>query len=518
MTPAIPISEALADQHLLGAALGDVSSWQTWRAVLKAAFAEALTNDERALFARVAGGRALPSRRVRELWCGPIGRRSGKSRVAAAIAVHIALLTDHNKRLAPGEIGTVAVIAASREQASTVFNYVRGFLQASPLLAGQVESIGRDEIWLRGDICIAVVTNSFRVARGMTLLAVIGDEVSYWRSEDSATPDLETYRAVLPSLVASGGMWIGISTGYRRAGLLFQKHREHFGHAGDDVLVVSGATETFNPTIDPALIAKARAQDPEAAEAEWDGGFRRDIAAFLSDRDIDAAVDHDRPLELRPRPDLTYTAFTDPSGGRHDAYCIAIGHFEGTQADGRFVCDLVRGAQAPFDPQTTTRAFAALLQEYGLSEVVGDAYAAEWVEASFRDAGITYVRSEKPKSALYLEAQTLFARGAISLPDHPILLRELRLLERRTHRSGRDTVDHGWRGHDDHANAVLGCAAHAMRGGYNTNLDWIFGPDTDVPPVDPAAVAGIRFKSEWQRTQFRNYILSAGGTRPWWSY
>ena len=80
----------------------------------------------------VAGDRAPPSRRVRELWCGPIGRRSGKSRMAAAVAVHIAALTDHSKRLVPGEIGTVAVIAASREQASTVFNYIRGFLTASP--------------------------------------------------------------------------------------------------------------------------------------------------------------------------------------------------------------------------------------------------------------------------------------------------------------------------------------------------------------------------------------------------
>jgi hypothetical protein len=518
MTPAIPISEALVDRNLLGAALGDVVSWQTWRTVLKAAFAEALTDEERALFGVVAGGRALPSSRVRELWCGPIGRRSGKSRMAAAVAVHIAALTDHRARLVPGEIGTVAVIAASREQANTVFGYVRGFLLASPLLAGQVESIGRDEIMLRDDVSISVVTNSYRVARGQTLLAVIGDEVSYWRDETSAQPDIETYRAVLPSLVASGGMWVGISTGYRRAGLLYAKHREHFGRDGDDVLVVSGSTERFNPLIDPALIAKAREQDPEAAEAEWGGGFRRDLAAFLSDRDIDAAVDHDRPLELRPRSDLVYNAFADPSGGRHDAYCIAVGHFEGTHTDGRFVLDVVRGAQPPFDPQTTTRAFADLLQEYGLSAVTGDAYAAEWVESAFRDAGIGYVRSEKPKSALYLEAASLFARGAISLPDHPVLLRELRLLERRTHRSGRDTVDHGWRGHDDHADAVLGCAAHAMRGGYNTNLDWIFGPDTDVPPVDPAAVNGIRFKSEWQRIQFRNHILSAGGTRPWWSY
>jgi hypothetical protein len=273
MMPAIPISEALLDRNLLGAALGDDTSWRTWRVVLKAAFAEPLTDEERELFALVAGGRVLPLKRVRELWCGPIGRRSGKSRMAAAVAVHVAALTDHSKRLVPGEIGTVAVIAASREQAGTVFNYIRGFLQASELLAGQVASIGRDEIWLCGDICISVVTNSFRVARGMTLLAVIGDEVSYWRDEASAQPDIETFRATLPSLVASGGMWIGISTGYRRAGLLFQKHRDHFGRDGDDVLVVSGPTERFNPLIDPALIAKAREQDPEAAEASGVAAF-----------------------------------------------------------------------------------------------------------------------------------------------------------------------------------------------------------------------------------------------------
>jgi hypothetical protein len=151
-----------------------------------------------------------------------------------------------------------------------------------------------------------------------------------------------------------------------------------------------------------------------------------------------------------------------------------------------------------------------------LSTVTGDAYAAEWVEASFRDAGISYQRSEKPKSALYLEAQTLFARGAISLPDYAILLRELRLLERRTHRSGKDTVDHGLRGHDDYANAVLGCAAHAMRGGPE-NLDWICGPDDAHAGLSPRAVE-LKEKREFAMMQMRSYIWSGGGTRPPWAY
>jgi hypothetical protein len=137
------------------------------------------------------------------------------------------------------------------------------------------------------------------------------------------------------------------------------------------------------------------------------------------------------------------------------------------------VLDVQRGAVPPFDPQQVTKGYAKLLREYRLHEVTGDNFAAEWVATAFKDAGTKYVRAEKAKSQLYLEAQTLFARGGISLPNHPVLLRELRLLERRTHRSGRDTVDHGARGYDDFANAALGCAALTMARGYRTSLDWV---------------------------------------------
>jgi len=44
----------------------------------------------------------------------------------------------------------------------------------------------------------------------------------------------------------------------------------------------------------------------------------------------------------------------------------------------------------------------------------------------------------------------------VRLPDHGRLLNELRLLERQTHRGGKDSVDHPRGGHDDHANAVCG--------------------------------------------------------------
>src|SRR5215467_11915294 len=67
-----------------------------------------------------------------------------------------------------------------------------------------------------------------------------------------------------------------------------------------------------------------------------------------------------------------------------------------------------------------------------------------------------YIRSSRPKGAIYLESLPVFTRGLARLPNYARLIRELRLLERRTHRSGKDTIEHPRNGHDDHANVVCG--------------------------------------------------------------
>jgi hypothetical protein len=359
----------------------------------------------------------------------------------------------------------VLVLAVSIEQAKAVFGYALAFLRDSPVLRKEITETTRNEIRLKSGIVIAVHSTSFRSIRGRTLCACIFDEVAYWRAEDTAAPDTETYSAVLPSLLTTGGMVIGISTGYRRAGLLHQKYRDFYGTDSDDTLVVQGSTQQFNKSIDDAAIAALRAADPAAAPSEWDGTFRDDIAAFLDDALIESAIEHGRPLELPPLIGTyaCYKAFTDASGGRGDAYSLAIGHKDGEH----FVIDVVRGVHPPFDPQEVTKQYAALLKEYKVSEVTGDHYAAEWVESAWRDCGVRYTRSDINKSQIYLEALPLFARGLIRLPNHPRLLRELRLLERHTHRSGKDSVDHGRNGSDDYANTCCGVLRNLSNHSYD---------------------------------------------------
>ena len=454
MTPRI--DEALADPLLFGASLNSINSWRSWIAILRAASGIELDAAESEFFASVSGGRTAPTAHVREL-IAIIGRRSGKSRIAALIAVFEACLRQH--KLAAGEVGTVLVLAATMSQAAVVFNYALGYLDASPLLRQQIVSSTATEIRLAGNVTIAVHPANFKSVRGRTILAAIFDEMAFWRDDESANPDREVLRAVLPSLAASGGPLVCISSPYRKVGVLYERHKNYFGVDDERVLVVQGASRLFNPTLDQSTIAQAHADDAESAASEWDGAFRQDLSSYLDDDLINAAIDVARPREIAPVQGRKYVAFVDPSGGRSDAYCLCIGHRDGE----RFVADVVRGVSAPLDPQFVTKQLASLVREYHCTKVVGDNYSGEWVSQAWRDEGLTYERSDQPASALYLEALPSFARNAISIPDHAPLIRELRQLERRTTRMGRDQVTHPQGGHDDYANALCGALRLAVK-------------------------------------------------------
>jgi hypothetical protein len=349
----VDIDRTLRDKRSLGAALGDARSWSVWFAVLRAAFGLKLTPEQQRLFAQVAGGRAPPTKRVRELWA-MVGRKGGKSKMAAAIAVYLALFVRH--KLSRGEKGMVLVLAMSKEQAKVVFDYALAFLSESDALRREIVSATTNEIRLKNGITIATHANSFRSVRGRTLCAAILDEVAFWRDDSTATPDTETYSAILPSLLTTHGMLIGISSAYRRTGLLYQKHRDYFGQDSDDTLVVQGSTQTFNQTVDDVALAAMRAADPIAAPSEWDSTFRVDLASFLGDDLIEAAVEHGRPLELPPRPGIHYKAFVDAAGGTgNDSYTIAIGHKEGEH----YIIDVVRGTSGKYDPHGVTKQYAA---------------------------------------------------------------------------------------------------------------------------------------------------------------
>ncbi|WP_245906631.1 terminase large subunit domain-containing protein [Teichococcus aestuarii] len=456
---AMTILEAMDDPNLFGTHFRG-ESWGAWRAFLAALFALPMDEAQEAIYRHHTGRTALPGGASKEavLVCG---RRAGKSRVVAFIATYLATFRSYEEYLAPGEVATIAVIAANQKQARSIFRYISGALNSIGLLKSMVENETAESIVLNNRVVIEIATASFRVTRGYTYAAVLADEIAFWRSEESANPDEEIIKAIRPGLsTVPGAMLLLASSPYAKRGLLYNLWKRHYGQDGARVLVWRGTTQEMNPRIDPDIIAEAYQDDPEAASAEYGAEFRNDIAAFVAREVVDACTPPGR-YEVPYITGNAYRAFVDPSGGTSDSMTLAIAHQEGRgTGPRRAVLDAVREVKPPFSPEQTVEEFATLLKSYRISRVTGDRYAGEWPREQFRKHGIQYDLADKPKSDIYRDLLPMLNSGQCELLDVPRLAAQLFGLERRTSRGGRDSIDHSPGGHDDLANAVAGVLVH----------------------------------------------------------
>ncbi len=162
MKPLIPLRQALTDPAILGKALG-ADTWRNWRILLIAAMGEPLTDDELAVYRELTGRQTAPAERVEELWC-VFGRRGGKSRAIAVLAVYLALLCVYAR--VAGELMTVVCVAGSRRQARAVFRYVEAIVTRNPDFARQLTRRTTDTLEFRNGIAIEVYPASHRI-RGL---------------------------------------------------------------------------------------------------------------------------------------------------------------------------------------------------------------------------------------------------------------------------------------------------------------------------------------------------------------
>lgn len=451
------LHQFMTNRKLAGAEFSG-PTWATWRIVARLIDGDGdlLTPSERETALRLTGRTVLPTAPPREVFIGA-GRRGGKSRFGALVACWLAAA--EYPQLSAGETAIIAHIGPDKRQAEIDLSYARGIVKGSKIMRAELIADTSDGLEFAHHTRLEVATASYRTVRGRSLAGGIIDESAFLRADDSALPDKELVRALRPGLLTLHGLLLVISSPHRKVGILYDAHRKYFGVDDQDRgLYIQASSRDLNPSIDQADIDSAMEDDPSAAQSEYMGFFRADLQGFLDDETVDGAIVPGR--RMLPRS-LTskHVAFADPSGGRGDAFTLAVAHQEPApsgQASGRVVLDCLQAVAPPFDPESVVSGMAETIKSYGLAEVAGDQYAGEWVPAAFRRFGITYKPSELTRSEIYLECLPLFSQGRIELLDLPVLRTQLLLLERRTRAGGRDSVDHPRGAHDDYANAAAG--------------------------------------------------------------
>jgi hypothetical protein len=222
------ILDTIDHPQLFGPWFRKPSTWAAWRVFLVALFGLPIAA---ALFRQCTGLDTPPAGGFIEAWL-ICGRRAGKSFILALVAVFLAIFRDWSEYLAPGERGTVKVIACDRKQARVIHRYCRALLTKVPAIAGLVERDGDEEIDLANGITVEIQTASFRSVRGYTLIAALCDEIAFWRSEESSNPDSEILAALRPAMsTIPGAMLLCASSPYAKRGALWDTYRRHYSKA-----------------------------------------------------------------------------------------------------------------------------------------------------------------------------------------------------------------------------------------------------------------------------------------------
>lgn len=452
------ILQTLEDKGLFAPFFEPPESWQNWRTALRAIFAIELSEPELEAFRKHTGRQEPLEEAAREAWL-VVGRRGGKSRIAALIAVYLSVFRDYNDVLASGERAVVMCLASDRRQAAVVLGYIKGLLTRVPMLRRMIDRETREQIELTNRVTIEVHTCSYRAVRGYTIAACICDEVAFWRDDSTANPDVEVIRAIRPALsTVPNSLLLGISSPYARRGVLWEAYQDHFGKEDSPVLLWQAASREMNPLLPGELVEQAYEEDESAASGEYGAQFRRDIETFVPLEVVMDCVVSGRH-ELPPLEGQNYVAFCDPSGGARDSMTLAIAHHE----DGRAVLDAIRERRPPFSPAALVNQFSNVLKTYKLWSVHGDRYAGEWPRDEFRQNGINYEPSARPKGEIYQQLLPALNSGRVELLEDRRLISQLVNLERRTSRGGRDSIDHRPGSHDDVANAAAGALLEAVQ-------------------------------------------------------
>jgi len=389
-----------------------------------------------------------------------LGRRSGKGRLAAIVAVFEATVNAHAhlEAVLPGEHVHVVVVAPSREQARLVRDYIGDFLHR-PQLASLVKRETTDEIELNNGILITTLPANAASVRGRAVAVAILDEAAWFTGVDGSPLDArELAEALIPATAQFPERRILVlSTPRAGWGWFADLCAEAESGSDPELRAWHATTSEMNPTISASVLERARLKNPDTFAREFEAEFPTGVGA-LEPALVRAAV-RAEPDVLPPKQFMRYVIATDP-GFVHDAFALVIAHREGE----RVVVDAVRGWQGtrktPVQLETALDTIAELARTYNGADVVTDQSTAAAIHQGLTRRGVIAVTrawtADRAANALARVRQHL-ATDRLELPPHEILINELIGLELRP--SGRPQIGAAGRGHDDYAFALLAAVA-----------------------------------------------------------
>jgi hypothetical protein len=423
---AVGLSRAVRDGRLLGAAI----SW--WPAQLE-------------IFDLIEAHRSTVL---------AIGRQSGKSSIAAAVAVWDATCRPAlDAAMAPGRVRYALVACPGQEQGRELVELAEAIVDASPALRRLV-SVRADRLDFRiprrrpdgGEFeartAIRALPANSRTVRGVSASALIYDEYAHFGDSGGPGSDDRMWTALQPAARVFGAQSkvVVCSTPSGTSGRFFQLFESAEAGLLPSGCAVRAATAEVVPDIDPEWLDGQRVELGQALyEQEYEARFVSGAGSFFDDLD---ALEFEAGPVPPGDPRMDWVAALDPAffGDRFGVVLLGQSRLAGDE--------IVVGSVAALEPAGNARSFDqrraredatlaavwGLIAPYAPSRVVTDQHQSAAIESYFGRRGVrveTTHLSGPTQTAAFVALRSRLADGSLRLWRDPALIEDLRRVRAR---------------------------------------------------------------------------------------
>jgi hypothetical protein len=388
-----------------------------------------------------------------------VGRRGGKSSTLCRVAIVEGLYGGHV--IPPGDVGVVAFISVSRDEAAQRLRTIKAILDAIGVKYRPID--GGVELAHRA-IALKTFAATLAGVSGFTCICAICDEVAKWAdAETGANPATEVLASLRPTLAGQTNARIFLSSSPLGS---TDAHATAFDQGDTDFQLVAYA---------PTWIARPSLTEAETHTLEPDARrWNREYAAIPQLGALGCFDAEEVARAFRERPRLAamgvLALVIDASSGRKDRFTFGCFGFEQTNPTVlRFTA--ISGIE-PTEARSIGAAgiaqkIAVLGRHLGISTVHGDQRESFALSSSFAAVGMCFVEhtwtsASKPEAVE--DVRRWFREDRIHLPKHETMRRELLNFEEKINASGAFTFGARGSGHDDYVSLLITAAMVAREG------------------------------------------------------
>lgn len=423
-----------------------------------------------------------------------LGRRSGKTLMASAVAIYAAIVLEpeYKKHLRANERFYIVSVATTLDQSKIAIQNIKDLVKNSPVLSQLIIRETADSLELSNGAVFKAMPASSRGSRGMPVALLIFDEIAHTiDSEAGNASGYSLYQALAPSVAQFGrlGKILLLSSPWVKSGIFWDLYQQSLSGEFSHMMCVNLPSWEVNPTLSKEFLEQEKRRDPQLFEVEYGAQFSGSVSAFLDWETIDNCVNQTR-RELPPIPKFQgrYVLSLDPAKGGRDEYTACIAHYD----NDRFVVDLLHkfepnfsnGKKLQVDVNQVEDWIITKNSEYGFLIVVLDQYNSlstiQKLTGRVNISELTWTQPNKMKA--FGRMKELINAFNFEIYFHDQAIRQLKGLTLKLGSNGNWSVSGGpGAAVDDFASAIAG-AVLSVEPETNYKDNWLDGlVDDDTP-------------------------------------